>query len=49
MSTEKCGPDNCPIITFSVNLTPAEQRVERGESQRDVGSGVYTGADSRAA
>lgn len=24
----KCGPDNCPIVTFS-DLTPAEQRVQR--------------------
>ncbi len=31
----KCGPDGCPILAFS-DLTPAEQRVERGRTAKKM-------------
>lgn len=37
----KCGPDDCPIRTFS-DLTPAEQRVERGRIAKKMAEQGFT-------
>jgi DNA-binding CsgD family transcriptional regulator len=40
-SQMKCGPDDCPIRVFS-DLTPAEQRVERGRIAKKMSDQGFT-------